>query len=560
MLRLESVSFAGVRSFEGSAYVEFPPDGSMLIRGLYKGSPAASGSGKSTVVMAVAYCLDLSAPPATELKCKTAENFFVEVKLKDDSGKAIYVRRDPKLRVTIDGVASTGSSASEILRKIMIFSKDVADAICYRRQDQPGSFLCMADASKKEFLSSMLGLDEVEVAAEKMNSRVLTLTESVKQAKQLVEQLAVRSGTAASYTDAQVSDAEQEVRRAAADLQAASAADQNQAATRQKIATMRAEAQKLNAQVTAAAALPKEKERIKVTVLSTQADIRSLLERKCPTCSQKWDNGREKIPELEKRMSEMGRRFQDIVHEEKMALVAAEKHRDLVPAIDKLSAEASVSIAAIESTRRALDDKKRILSSLLVNQEQAAKATKFLDSKKAELLTAEKEQRINAAAAGLIGRQGFLGDVFDEVLSAISAGVNDLMAGIPNVSRFSVSVSSQQQSKVGSSKKSISVTFYEGEHQFSLSSLSGGQRNAVDLCFDVAIAKEVRRRSGRGIGWFIMDEAMDGLDAYTKQCALDLVRQHLGGQIIVIDHATEVQEGFASVVTIEFDGRTSRVV
>ena len=44
----------------------------------------------------------------------------------------------------------------------------------------------------------------------------------------------------------------------------------------------------------------------------------------------------------------------------------------------------------------------------------------------------------------------------------------------------------------------------------------------------------------------------------TKTAALEVVKTKVNGLILIVDHATEIKEGFESVISIEFDGKNSR--
>lgn len=98
----------------------------------------------------------------------------------------------------------------------------------------------------------------------------------------------------------------------------------------------------------------------------------------------------------------------------------------------------------------------------------------------------------------------------------------------------------------------------DGE-EIPVKSLSGGQQCSLELCTDLAVSESIRSRSGSPIGWLCLDEAMDGLDIENKKAALDVIRQKISGMVLIIDHSTEIKEGFEKVINVEFDGRSSRV-
>ena len=96
--------------------------------------------------------------------------------------------------------------------------------------------------------------------------------------------------------------------------------------------------------------------------------------------------------------------------------------------------------------------------------------------------------------------------------------------------------------------------------KISIKAVSGGQACSIELFSDLATSETIRLRSGSPLGWIALDEAMDGLDVEPKQEALEVIRKNVRGQIFVIDHSTEIKEGFEKVIEIEYDGRESYVV
>jgi len=77
---------------------------------------------------------------------------------------------------------------------------------------------------------------------------------------------------------------------------------------------------------------------------------------------------------------------------------------------------------------------------------------------------------------------------------------------------------------------------------------------------DLAVSETIRARTGTNLGWIILDEALEGLGVVEKQSALDMLKQKIKGTVLVIDHSTEVKEGFDKIISIMFDGRTSHVI
>jgi DNA repair exonuclease SbcCD ATPase subunit len=174
----------------------------------------------------------------------------------------------------------------------------------------------------------------------------------------------------------------------------------------------------------------------------------------------------------------------------------------------------------------------------------------------------EQEKQLDSLRLqkALVGRTGFLGSIFDEVLQEIEMRANGMMQHLPNISSFALSLSSTSTTKTGEVRKEISKKIFKDGEEKSIQDLSGGQQAGVELCVDLAVAETVKRRTGTHLGWMALDEAMDGLGVIEKQAALDVIRSQVGGLVFIVDHATEIKEGFEQVIEIEYDGRESHVI
>jgi DNA repair exonuclease SbcCD ATPase subunit len=186
--------------------------------------------------------------------------------------------------------------------------------------------------------------------------------------------------------------------------------------------------------------------------------------------------------------------------------------------------------------------------------------TKIVNAK-AKMVDVERRQAIASLSAKVLGRNGFLGTIFDEILYDIQHRCNEMIAFLPNASQFAISISSDKVTKTkGTAKKEIAVNITKDGKDVSIRSLSGGQQCSLELCADLASAEAIKSRSGSLFNWICLDEAMDGLGSEEKQAALDMLKQRASGLILIIDHSSEVKEIFTKVIEIEYDGRESRVI
>lgn len=190
---------------------------------------------------------------------------------------------------------------------------------------------------------------------------------------------------------------------------------------------------------------------------------------------------------------------------------------------------------------------------------QAAKAR--LDSEMAicqSILTELNKERDFLRA---VGREGFLGVIFDEILLEIANEANQQLAKLANVSHVTVQFKTENATQKGVIKKSITPVFYlHGHETKTLATLSGGMLTSVDLVVDLAIMAVVQRRTGTLPGWLILDEAFNGQSNNTKESCFEVLKQFSQQKLIlIIDHTSEFQEMFTRFIDIECNSGFSRV-
>lgn len=162
----------------------------------------------------------------------------------------------------------------------------------------------------------------------------------------------------------------------------------------------------------------------------------------------------------------------------------------------------------------------------------------------------------------LVGREGFLGSIFDEVLWEISDETNSLLAKFPNVAGVALRFVSETTTQKGVVQRKIVPTItVDGIVADLESGLSGGMGTAVELAIDLAVARVVSRRAGVLPSWLLLDEAFVGLGPVelepSAEVLKDISKERL---VLVIDHASEFQGLFEKSIVVEFDGRDSKVV
>lgn len=226
--------------------------------------------------------------------------------------------------------------------------------------------------------------------------------------------------------------------------------------------------------------------------------------------------------------------------------------------VDKLHAEIRRLQEVIANHGKALDDWDRTMKA-----RAADKAQLLGDLNTAVGLAKKVEDEIKAEwdFIKLVGREGFLGAIFDEVLAEISEETNKILGQLPNAAHVSVRFSSDTVTQKGNSKRTIVPVISINGHEAPLKSgCSGGMVTSVELAVDLAVANVVSRRTGKMPGWLILDESFEGLDLKTKESCMELLKRYAEDKLVlVVDHATEFQESFNHFIHVQYSAGVSTI-
>lgn len=558
-MKIKRLTLEGFRSFKDKAVFEFPDNGMILVSGyMSDGTSASSGTGKSSVVMGIAFALGFCDLPATVLKNRGSKKISVQLDL-DDEGKTVTIIRDPKPKVLIDGAESSvmATDAEETIAKILKSSPDLARTLTYRAQREFGNFIHSTDSDKKEFLSKVLDLDTIELAHEQLSNQYKTLTLESDRLRADIDSL-VEFVKGVSVTPEDYATATENYNQA---KEAANQTDNS------KIKEIADESQKYQKQISEIQSVKARIDRNEIEnrnyreqMLKIKADNDKLQSCICPTCLREWDKTADLIDQNNKKIQDLALKAQTNIEFKKNSESLleslpslAEKYQALEAQVRSARSSASMFMANVSTAECSMRAIKKTLDEKDSKKQEAVKKMTRLKEVQAEIEELKH-------AVSILSRDGFLGNIFDEVLSDIESKVNTYIADIPNVHGFVFNLDSASTTKSGTVKKSISTKLIKDGEDLPLSSLSGGQKCSMELCVDLAVAEVIRQRTGSKLNWICLDEALDGLDLINKNAALEVIRNNIFGQIIVIDHATEIKEKFTKVIDVVYDGRSSFVV
>jgi DNA repair exonuclease SbcCD ATPase subunit len=161
---------------------------------------------------------------------------------------------------------------------------------------------------------------------------------------------------------------------------------------------------------------------------------------------------------------------------------------------------------------------------------------------------------LEADLAAVLGRNGFLGSIFDEVLLEIAQVANKFLGSVPNTSDTTIFfVSETATTKAGERRTIVPTVTVRGHTGSFESALSGGMGTAVALAVDLALIEVVGNRTGVCPGWLFLDEAFEGLGLIEKEACLEILSIFAQERLVlVVDHDNQFKEMFSRTIQIRF--------
>lgn len=226
--------------------------------------------------------------------------------------------------------------------------------------------------------------------------------------------------------------------------------------------------------------------------------------------------------------------------------------------------------AAKEKHQTELYEIKNKLNKLEMDRNQRVSKESDLDSAASKLteytsklnkLTDEVSAELDFA--GLVGRDGFLGVIFDEILDEITERTNGILEQVSNVRHVSLEFGSENETQSGTIQKKITPKISINGHEASLEAgASGGMYTSIELAVDLAVGDVISRRRGKALpGWLILDEAFNGLGHKSKETALEVLSGHSGDRLIlVVDHTSETIGSYDKVIDVICENDRSMIL
>lgn len=642
MFRLKKLRLRNFRSFLDSEIV-FPARGLCLIRGRDTGTGESSGTGKSSVFLALAFVLDMLPPGFSG---KTLQNWDTEEAMQVDlvlekDGQEIVIGRGKKTFVKIGDQVTTGAKPCAEKLQQLLGATEIVKALTYRSQEEGGLFLTMTPAQKIEFLTAVLGLLGIEVEINKSKDRIKVLENELQlaQARHAMLQKTVADLGAVTFPGQSNSEplrlaieskqeeldkSRKELETLRQELQAAraiavAAHDEALAALQTKLPQAQTFLLQLKAEEAAARAETETKVKALRRELQTldsalqsisfqeselqrkTAELQSLRAGTCPTCIRPWDQSQQLRADLEAQIAAITgavalrpgleqkrkvtdetlkvtthvvdpriEKFREIESQIQVQIASLRASADTDARVLELQTQIQATQTRVSTMDRAIKDLESevrvmeardqgLIESRARHDKQLKSAATDLEAAAQKLTGIQTELNQELDFVALMGRQGFLGAIVDEVLQEIADEANDRIRNLANVKDVSIGFESEEDA--GGARR-IQVFVDVRGHKTSLGSgLSGGMKTSVTQVTDLAVVSVLGRRTGAGIpGWLCLDEVFDGQGTVTKETALENLRDFASDRLIlVVDHGTEFKEAFQSTIDVEFEAGVSRI-
>jgi len=203
MLTLKTLKLQNIGRFVEEQIIDFSNlRGLVQIDGQNGNTSGSSGSGKSTIFEAIAYCLGLNNKPSSVLQSRLTKSGISVVCVFDFDGKPLTIERGKgKFVIELDGDKTIGSSklGEELLDTILGMPRDLFSKVMYKAQAERGWFLQMGPKETHSFLSDCLGLNNTSKKADKID---LKLKDFYLQKDSLVRSVETNKSSLAATSEA----------------------------------------------------------------------------------------------------------------------------------------------------------------------------------------------------------------------------------------------------------------------------------------------------------------------------------------------------------------------
>jgi len=222
--------------------------------------------------------------------------------------------------------------------------------------------------------------------------------------------------------------------------------------------------------------------------------------------------------------------------------------------ISKLEQEEYRATAELRTYSENLDRYNRQLFNL-----KAQELDHKLKADKANAKTEEIAKKLGLSEEVKRCLKSYLSCSFDDALDSISSMATTILRAVPTMANATIRLEGVKETGSGALKEQINACLdNDGELNVPVKSLSGGERSAVDLSIDLAVASFITERTNIGADFLLLDEIMNGFDTLGKENTLDMIKGISGDRkVLIVEHDPVAKEYILDRITVVRDGETS---
>jgi DNA repair exonuclease SbcCD ATPase subunit len=680
MLKIKSLKLKNFRRFVSEQIITFENrDFLIQVDGQNLNTGGSSGSGKSSIFMALDYLFGVNELPASSLQSMLTKDGIEVEGVFDRDGEEVLISRGKKNGLVITTSTETFSGNSKLseekLDEVIGIDRAIFRKMYHKRQKEGGFFLEMTPKQIYEFLSDVLNLrswtDKTPVIDQSIkdlnskligiNSKISSLSsqisnyeniklsitkptkpeESYAMCDQLIEIInkdtqnleATRAKWKEKLTNLKPPEPKKYVRDNSKLLEIDSKIGLKSESLKKekrefddKMNQMRKVYQGFQNDLSTIDRNSKKIPDIKAQIASYDNDLKHLQEMKCHTCMQIWigDKSKEKIEELKSKKQSLELELDSILKEsltkdpliskmEKLENIIKSKQNEdpTIPISNEIailnrekgdilmqfsveesevnsinqaaqlaynseyrelisqeSSEIQSISSKIDQSRSTLSNHKNAIlfyeKSLVDYDNNIQNVDKHLSTGNADIESLNKELSDTQILITVMEEskrfiKSYVTKIFQDSLDQIGDRATMILSNIPNMANSSIYFETAKETKDGKVKEEVTgIINMDGENEFPIKSLSGGERTSIDLAVDLAVIDLIESKAGKGLDLFVLDEPFVGLDSTASLAAIDLLKNiDSNKRIVIIEHNPEIKESIVDKITAVRNGTES---
>lgn len=175
MIKLISLSLENVGRFVEKQNIDFSNKSRLLqFDGKNENTGGSSGSGKSTVFIALDFLLGVSDIPISSLQSRLTKNGYFVEGVFEINGKSVTITRSKKdglvVKTPEETIEGNNKIAEEKIDQLIGIPRKLFKKMIHKRQKEGGFFLELTAKESYQFMTESLGLQESEAKSEKINN------------------------------------------------------------------------------------------------------------------------------------------------------------------------------------------------------------------------------------------------------------------------------------------------------------------------------------------------------------------------------------------------------